>query len=117
MYIEYKINTVELILDKAKSHVQMYQIQRNYSRKVKSIARLDITYHLHYLFRSKVLTMYMGQNLCRPSFEGRQPGDTYYMSSLTALIFGVVKTQQKISNAWWMPTSGNIFKVTVVKIT
>ena len=80
----------EVILAKAKYHVQMYQIQRNWATKVISIARLDITYHLLSLFRRKVLTIDMGQNLCLPNLEVEQTGDTYYMSPLTVLIFGVV---------------------------
>ena len=32
----------------------------------------------------------MGQNLNLPSFEGEQPGDTFYLSPLTVLLFGVV---------------------------
>ena len=88
--IKNKIDTVEVILDKAKSHVQMCQIQRNWSRKVISIARLDITYRLPYLFRRKSLTIDMGQNLCLLNFEGKNPDDTYNMSPLTVLLFGVV---------------------------
>ena len=68
----------------------MYQIQRNWARKVISIARLDITYHLPSLFFRKALTIDTSQNLCLPSFEGKQPGDTYYMSSLTVLILSAV---------------------------
>ena len=33
----------------------------------------------------------MGQNLCLPNFEAEQPGDTYYLSPLTVLLFGVVE--------------------------
>ena len=88
--IENEIDTVEVILAKAKSHVQMYQIQSNWAIKVVSIARLDITYHLPYLFSRKVLTIYTGQNLFLPNFEGKHPGDTYCMSPLTVLLFGVV---------------------------
>ena len=73
---ENEIDTVEAILAKAKSHVKMYQIQRNWARKAISIARLDITYHLLSLFSRKVLTIDMGKNLCLPNFEGEQPGDT-----------------------------------------
>ena len=32
----------------------------------------------------------MGQNLCLPNFEAEQPGDTFYLSPLTVLLFGVV---------------------------
>ena len=32
----------------------------------------------------------MGQNLGLPNFEGEQPGDTYYFSPLTVLLFGIV---------------------------
>ena len=66
--IENEIDTVEVIIVKAKSHVQMYHIQRNWARKVISIARLDITYHIPSLLRRKVLTIDMGQNLCLPNF-------------------------------------------------
>ena len=91
MDIENKIDTVEVIIAKAKYHVKMYQIQRDWARKVMSIARLDINYYVPSLFCRKVLTIDMGQNLCLPNFEGKQPGDTYYMNPLTVLIFGVVK--------------------------
>ena len=69
--IENEIDMVEVIIAKANSHVQMYQIQRNWARKVISISHLDITYHLPSLFRRKVLTIDMGQNLCQPNFEGK----------------------------------------------
>ena len=42
------------------------------------------------LFHPKVLTIDMGQNLCLPNFEAKQPGDTYYFSPLTILLFWVV---------------------------
>ena len=32
----------------------------------------------------------MGQNLCIPNFKDEQPGDTYYLTPLTILLFGVV---------------------------
>ena len=88
--IENEIDMVEVILAKAKSHVQMYQIQTNRERKVISFARLYITYHITYLFCYKLLTIYMVQNLCLLNFEGEQPGDMYYTSPLTALIIGVI---------------------------
>ena len=69
MDIENEIDTVKVILDNAKSHVQMYQLQRNWARKVISIARLYITYHLPSLFRRKVSTIDMGKNLFLPNFE------------------------------------------------
>ena len=90
MDIENEIDMVEVILAKAKYHVQMYHTQRNWARNVISIACLDITYNLPSIFCRKILTIYMGQNLCLPNFEGKQPGDTYYMSPLTVTLFGVV---------------------------
>ena len=75
MDIENEIDTVEVIIAKAKCHVKMYQIQRNWARKVISIARLDINDHIPSLFRRKILTIDMGQNLCLPNLEGEQPGD------------------------------------------
>ena len=68
MDIENEIDPVEVILAKAKSHVQIYHIQRNWAIKVISIARLDTTYHIPSLFRRKVLTIDMGQNLFLPKF-------------------------------------------------
>ena len=81
---------MEVNIVKAKSHVQMYQIHRNWARKVISIARLDITKHLPSIFCHKLLTIDMGQNLCLPNYECKQPGDTYYMSTLTVLLLVVV---------------------------
>ena len=52
--IETEIDTVEIIITKAKYHVQMYQIQKNWARKIISIAHLDITYHCPSLFSRKV---------------------------------------------------------------
>ena len=69
MDIENEIDTVEVIIAKAKCHVKMYQIQRNWARKVISISHLDITYHLPSLFRRKVSTIDMGKNLFLPNFE------------------------------------------------
>ena len=72
------------------AHVRAYQIQRDESKRIISLARNDIANHLPSLFRRKVLTIDMGQNLNLPNFEGEQPGDTYYLSPLTVLLFGVV---------------------------
>ena len=69
MDIENEIDTVEVIIANAKSHVQMYHLQRNWERKVTPIERLDITYHIPSLFRRKLLAIDMGQNLCLPNFE------------------------------------------------
>ena len=87
--IENEIDMVEVIIAKAKSHVKIYHIRRNWAIKVISIARLDIIYHIPSLFCHNLLTIYMGQNLCLPNFEGKQPVDTYYMSPLTVLLLGV----------------------------
>ena len=54
------------------------------------------------LFRCKVLTIDMGQNLCLPNFEAKQPGDTtYYFSPLTILVllFGVVDNAREFDGA------------------
>ena len=51
--IENEIDTVEVILAKAKSHVQMYQIQRNWGIKFISIVRLYFNCHLPSLFPRK----------------------------------------------------------------
>ena len=72
----------------------MFQIHRNWARKVISIVRLDITYHLPSIFRRKILIIDMGKNLCLPNFEGEQPDDTYYMSPLTVIIFDVVNNSE-----------------------
>ena len=88
--IENEIDAVEVILAKAKFHVKMYQIQRNWARNVTSISILYINYHTPSLFLRKVLKIDLGQNLCLPKFEGKHPGDMYYTSPLTVLLFGVV---------------------------
>lgn len=87
---------VEVTLANAKYHVQRYQVQRNWARKVVVGVRLDITYRLPFLFCRKVLPIDMGQNLCLPNFEGKQPGNIYYMSPLTVRIFGVVNNSTNI---------------------
>ena len=83
---------MEDTLQKARrDHICAYQIQRNKSRRLISLARNDITHLLPSLVRRKVLTIDMGQNPCLPNFEAEQLGDTYYMSPLTVLLsFGVV---------------------------
>ena len=88
--LETEIERLEGTLQKARDHVRAYQIQRDESRRLISLARNDITYLLPSLLRRKVLTIDMGQNLCLPNFEAEQPGDKYYMSPLTVLLFGVV---------------------------
>ena len=88
--LETEIELMEDALEKARDHVRAYQVQRNESRRLISLARNDITHLLPSLFRRKVLTIDMGQNLCLPNFEAEQPGDTYYMFPLTVLLFGVV---------------------------
>jgi len=84
---------VELMADtvrRARKHVSDYQIQRKYARSTIDLGRSDITNLLPSLLRRKVLTIDMGQNLCLPNFEAEQPGDTFYLSPLTVLLFGVV---------------------------
>jgi len=88
--LEADIVTMEDTLAKAKAHVRAYQIQRDEAKRIINLARLDVSNHLPSLFQRKVLTIDMGQNLCLPNFEGEQPGDTYYMSPLTVLLFSVV---------------------------
>ena len=88
--LEREVDRMAETLRKARDHVSAYQIQRNHSRQLIKLARLDITHLLPSLLRRKVLTIDMGQNLCLPNFEGDQPGDTFYLSPLTVLLFGVV---------------------------
>ena len=90
MDIENEIDTVKVIITKAKSHVQIYQIHRNLARNLISIAQFDITYHVPSLFCQKALTIDMGQTFSLTNFEGKQSGNTYYMSPLIVLLFGVV---------------------------
>ena len=68
MGIENKIDKEEVILSKAKSHVQIYQIQKNWARKVISIVRVGITHHLPSLFCLKVVPIDMGLKLCLANF-------------------------------------------------
>lgn len=84
------IQRTTVILNKAKEHVRQYQVQRDGSRTVISLVRIDIANLLPSLFHRKVLTIDMGQNVCVPNFEGEQPGNMYYLSPLTVLLFGVV---------------------------
>ena len=88
-----QMNNAQLVLQKAKAHVKKYQVQRRHATHVKDLAKLDITNHLPSLFRRRVLTIDMGQNLSVPNFEGEQPGDTYYLSPLTVYLFGVVEAE------------------------
>jgi hypothetical protein len=88
--IEAQIERMDEAVTKAREHVRQYQVQRHQARLLIESARNDVTYNLPSLFRRKVLTIDMGQNLCLPNFEAEQPGDTYYFSPLTVLLFGVV---------------------------
>ena len=88
--LEAEMERMSATMRKARDHVRAYQIQRNQCRRLISLARLDITHLLPSLLRRKVLTIDMGQNLCLPNFEAEQPGDTFYLSPLTVLLFGVV---------------------------
>ena len=112
MDIENEIDTVEVIIANGKSHVQMYHLQRNWERKVTPIERLDITYHIPSLFRRKLLAIDIGQNLCLPNFEVKQPGDMYCTSTLNVLLFGVVNSStddgQDSTNAYiWQEFEGD----------
>ena len=89
--LEYQITAMQASLEKAREHVRAYQVQRDESKCIMSLAKLDIANLLPSLCRRRVLTIDMGQNLNLPNFEGEQPGDTYYMSPLTVLLFGVVE--------------------------
>ena len=84
------INSVEQKLSIARLHVLQYQAQRNLVNCVISTAKSDIENNVPSIFRRKVITIDMGQNLGLPNFEGEQPGDTYYFSPLTVLLFGIV---------------------------
>ena len=77
-------------ITKAREYVRQYSVQCHESRNLIEFAKQDIANHLPSLFWRKVLTIDMGQNLCLPNFEAEQPGDTYYFSPLTILLFGVV---------------------------
>ena len=79
------------LLEKARAQVHAYQVQRDESKDIVSPAKLDITRLLPSLYHHRVLTLDMGQNLNLPNFESKQPGDMYYTSPLTVLLFGVVK--------------------------
>ena len=85
-----EIERMDTALATAKEHVRQYTVQRHECKNLIQLARQDMAYHLPSLFRRKVLTIDMGQNLCLPNFEAEQPGDTYYFSPLTILLFGVV---------------------------
>lgn len=85
--LERVIETMAETMEKACEHVSSYQIQQNHGRQLISLARLDIAHLLPSLIRRKVLTIDMGQNLCLPNFEAEQPGDTFYLSPLTGLLF------------------------------
>ena len=54
------------------------------------MAKSDVSNNLPDHLCRKVITIDMGQNLGLPNFEGKQPGDTYYFSPLTVLLFGIV---------------------------
>ena len=87
---ERMVTTMQGKMIEAKAHVRAYQVQREESKKIISLARSDISNLLPSIFRNRVLTIDMGQNLNLPNFEGEQPGDTFYLSPLTVLLFGVV---------------------------
>ena len=76
-------------IKKENVYVWHYQIQRNSTKKYISITRLDNTYYPLSLYLQKILTIEMGHSLSLPNFKGEQPGDTYYMNSLSAPLFGV----------------------------
>ena len=88
--MEAEIERIDAAIVKAKEHVRQYTVQRCKCKHLIALSQLDISNHLPSLFRQKVLTIDMGQNLCLPNFEAEQPGDTYYFSPLTILLFGVV---------------------------
>jgi hypothetical protein len=90
MDLERELELTTEVLTKAKLHVKSYVIQRDYKKTIVANARNDITYQLSSVFRRKVFTIDMGQNLSLPSFESEQPGDTYYLTPLTVLLFGIV---------------------------
>ena len=75
--LEGVIESMAETIETARQHVRDYQIQREQGKFLISLAKADIADKLPSLFRRKVLTIDMGQNLYLPNFEGDQPGDTF----------------------------------------
>ena len=50
---------------------------------------MDVLHHLPINSLHHCIMIDMGQNILLQSFAGDQPGNTYYMSTLTLLLFGV----------------------------
>lgn len=87
--VESRLEEISKKQKEAQQHVHAYQTQRKFANSCISLARMDIANKLPSLFLRHVLTIDMGQNIGLPSFEGEQPGDTYYFSPLTLYLFGV----------------------------
>eukprot|EP00957_Ditylum_brightwellii_P134810 10278462-Ditylum_brightwellii.AAC.1 len=92
------LTTMQDKMIEAKAHIHAYQVQQEESKQIISLACRDISNNLPSLFCNRVLTINMGQNLNLPNFKGEQPGDTFYLSPLTVLLFGVVDNATENGN-------------------
>ena len=96
---------------KVKEHVTQYQTQRKWSKHKIKCAKLNLIRCVPRLFRRKVLTIDMRQDLGIPNFEVGQLGDFYYYSPLTCYLFGVVDNSSEklaIINAYvWREGDGD----------
>ena len=88
--LQCRIVDVRQVMEQAREHVRQYQCQRKQSKIFIELAKMDVENKIPKIFRRRVLTIDMGQNLSLPNLEGEQPGDTYYFLPLTAYLFGVV---------------------------
>ena len=85
------------VIARAEEHVRAYQIQKKMKQDIIVSAMNEITQNLPSLYRKRVFTIDMGQNLGIPNFEGEQPGDTFYLTPLTVLLFGVVDNTTQVA--------------------
>jgi hypothetical protein len=81
-------------------HVNKFEAQRNYVKEKAKKATLDRESDVAFTERSYCYCGDYSQNLDLPHFGSEQPGDTFYFSPLTMLVFGLVDHSTKILSAY-----------------
>eukprot|EP00957_Ditylum_brightwellii_P209111 15360387-Ditylum_brightwellii.AAC.1 len=83
------VGTMEEKQQKARKHVKQNQAQRKFANEYMEQAHQDVQNNIEFSKHHFCLTMDMGQNLFNPALNAEQVGDTFYLTPITVLVFGV----------------------------
>lgn len=93
---------MDKLIAEMRKHVDMHIAQREEYNRYQAIAKDDIENEVLTELLTKFLVIDMAQNGALPTLRGDQPGDFYYISPLTQLIFGVCSpAEQKMNTFIW----------------